>query len=129
MLESTKREQSQNEQSKRIIKVATSIYYYQRFLELYEGKRIIFCQKIPSHYKHTYNVDQLNGMEIKDEQAISHIHHLVHISDLATTTYYESMEPGSNLYGEDNLAGATRIFAEFCDGLKNLLIYLNSVKN
>lgn len=106
------------------IKVAVENNYYQRHIVLREGNHIIFSRFIPTHYLHTYYVDQLNGMEIEDDQAINDIHQAIDRSGSAMFTYYASMEPGSAL----NLTDSTRIFAEHTDSLKDLLMYLNSAK-
>lgn len=110
------------------IKVKVKNNYGERILELRENNHIIFNQDVPDHYLYTYHVDQLNGMEVEDDQAINDIHQAIGRSRAATYTYYESMEPGSDLYGSDTLAGATRIYAEYTDSLKNLLMYLNSAQ-
>ncbi len=110
------------------IKVIVKNNHSQRSLELRENNHIIFNRGVPNHYLRTYHVDQLNGMEVEDDQAINDIHQAIGRSRAATYTYYESMEPGSDLYGSDTLAGATRIYAEYTDSLKNLLMYLNSAQ-
>ncbi len=110
------------------IKVIVENNHGRRNLELREDERIIFCRNIPIHYLYTYHVDQLNGMEVEDDQAINDIHQAIGRSSEATDTYYASMEPGSDLYGSDTLADATRIYAEYTDSLKNLLMYLNSAQ-
>ncbi len=110
------------------IKVIVENNHGRRNLELREDERIIFCRNIPIHYLYTYHVDQLNGMEFEDDQAINNIHQAIGRSSEATDTYYASMEPGSDLYGSDTLADATRIYAQYTDSLKNLLMCLNSAQ-
>ena len=110
------------------IKVKVRDNYDEMILELNEDDHTIFSQSIPGYCSYKYNVAQLNGMEIEDKPAIDDIHEAIRRSVEATDTYYASMEPGSDLYGSDTLADATRIYAQYTDSLKSLLMCLNSAQ-
>ncbi len=109
-----------------IIKVDIANPYGESVLELSENGDTIFIQDIPDYYLYTYNVDQLNGMEVEDEQDVDEIHQAVVTAANAASAYYEGIDPGSGVY--NNLDVATRICENHFNSLKNLLICLNSVK-
>ena len=105
-----------------IIKVEVTNTYGERILKLRENGDAVFAQNIPIYYLYTYNVDQLNGIEVENEQDVSGIHQAMVTAANAASDYYESM--GHVLDPSD----ASRIYTEHDNSLENLLMCLNSAK-
>lgn len=104
------------------IKVEVKNCYGKRILELREDNHIIFNQGVPNHYLYTYYVDQLNGMEVENKEAINIIHQATERATMANFAYYGIMDPGADL------SNAGSIYTEHDNSLENLLMCLNSVK-
>lgn len=96
----------------------------QRYLELYENDQIILIKSIPDFYSYKFHLDQINGLVIDAEESIKEIEKAAELSNMATSSYYGSMEPGIGLT-EDELI---KIYSDERVSLKKLLTCLNKVK-